>query len=153
MAKAFNVAPGGTHIGLVRFSTSADVIFDFNKFTDQQSVVSAVEGTGYPGQGTLTGKGLSFTKANLFDSSARQGVNHILIVMTDGISADDVNNPSKSLRDSGVIVYSLGIGKNFNRDQLNAMATDPASDHVITADFSQLQSVVQRIKDQACKGI
>lgn len=149
----FIVGQSASHIGLVKFSTNAQIEFDFNKFNDKQSVINQIEATTYPGGRTFTGKALSLTKTGLFDATARQNVNRILIVMTDGIANDDVGPPSEALRDSGVIIYSLGIGKNFYVQDLEKMASDPKADHVVTADFNQLSNVIQTIKDKACQGI
>ena len=152
MAAAFTVATDKTHVGLVLFSSNAQLVFDFNKYFDLVSIDSAIDSISYPNGGTYTGKALTFTQSSLFASSARPGKPHLLIVLTDGASTDPVTQPAKALRDSGVTIYSLGIGKNFNSNQLNDMASDPDSDHVFTADFTQLDSVVQQIKNQACKG-
>lgn len=51
----------------------------------------------------------------------------------------------------GVTVFSLGVGREYDVNQLNAMATDPDHDHVFTSDFSHLHSsLVEKIKDKAC---
>lgn len=53
----------------------------------------------------------------------------------------------------GVKVFSLGIGKAYDINQLKTMATDPDRDHVFTAEFMQLDwSLSDQIKVKACKG-
>ena len=149
MVDAFIIGPSASHVGLVKYSHIANVEFDFKTFTDKQSVIMQVLATRYPGGGTLTGKALTLCLTNLFNT-ARKELPNILIVMTDGESYDDVGPPSKALRDSGVIIYSLGIGKNFNVKDLEKMASDPKSEHVMTADFKELSGVIQQIKNKAC---
>ena len=73
-------------------------------------------------------------------------------VITDGKSKDDVKGPSQELRDSGVTVFSVGIGNNYDNQELQEMATDPDSQHVFKADFNALKSIVNTIVDMACKG-
>ena len=152
MVAAFSIGEKKTHVGIVVFSSNPELQFDFKKYYDLGSINLAIDSINYPNQGTLTGKALTFTKSELFTKSARPGTPHLLLVMTDGASSDPVSEPAKSLQDSGVIVYSIGIGRNFELQQLQEMASDPDSDHVFTADFSQLDSLVGQIKQQACKG-
>ena len=152
MAAAFDISTDKTHVGVVLFATNPELVFDFNKYFDIASIDLALDSMKYPNGGTYTGKALTFTQSSLFASSARPGKPHLLIILTDGASADPVIGPAKALRDSGVTIYSLGIGKNFNINQLNDMASDPDSDHVFTADFTQLDPVVEQIKNKACKG-
>jgi len=152
LASAFTIGQAESHIGMVKYSTGVNLEFDFNKFSDKQSVIDQIKATTYTGGNTHTGKALTFCKTALFDATARKQVPRILIVMTDGEAQDSVVAPSRALRDSGVVIFSLGIGKNFKMPELLQMASAPKPDHVITADFKQLDSVVQRIKNMACKG-
>jgi len=149
----FIISQAGTHIGLVKYSLTANLEFDFNRFSDKQSVINQIQATTYTsGSRTETGAALTYCKTALFDASARKQVPRILIVMTDGEAHDSVVAPSKDLRDSGVVIFSLGVGQKYKIPELQEMASDPKPDHVITADFTQLGSVVQRIKNMACQG-
>lgn len=53
----------------------------------------------------------------------------------------------------GVTIFSLGVGKEYDVNQLNSMATDPDHDHVFrSSDFSHLRWwLSEKIKDKACK--
>lgn len=86
LVSSFNVAKDGTHVGLVVFSSNADIIFSFEKYLDANSMMAAIDKIQYPEQGTYTGKALDLVRTGLFEVSARQGVRDILIVMTDGAS-------------------------------------------------------------------
>ena len=77
------------------------------------------------------------------------------IIVTDGQS----NNPpltaaeAKKARDKGITVLALGVGSGIGRQELNAMATDPDSTHVYTADnFDALNSLQALLSDKACEG-
>ena len=52
----------------------------------------------------------------------------------------------------GVTIFSLGIGKEYKKDELDEMATDPDSAHVLTGDFDELDQVLPKIKKQCCAG-
>lgn len=82
---------------------------------------------------------------NFFFSSIQ-----VLLVMTDGISQDSLRRPLRDLRNVGVRILALGIGRKFRRAQLNQMAAN--SRYVFNAGFRSLHRVVRSIKRTACGG-
>ena len=124
----------------------------FDEHDKKAEVLSAIDGIKYPGGGTKTGAALNKAKLELFEKSARAGVPNIAIVITDGKSKDSIGAPAQQLRDSGCTVFSVGIGKNYNKEQLREMATDPDSQHVMKADFDALDTIIETIVGNACKG-
>ena len=84
--QGFNIAKDGTHIGIVLYSKTSEIIFNFDTYFDAKSMIEAIAKISYPALGTFTGEGLNLVRTGLFDVSARQGVRNILIVMTDGAS-------------------------------------------------------------------
>ena len=70
--------------------------------------------------------------------------------MTDGISHDSVVRPSRDLRNAGVRILALGIGRKFRRSQLYQMAGNLR--YVFKAGFRSLSGVVRSIKRAACGG-
>lgn len=74
----------------------------------------------------------------------------VLVAMTDGISQDSVVSPSRDLRNAGVRILALGIGRKFRRSQLNQMTMN--SRYVFNSGFRSLHRVVSSIKRAACKG-
>ena len=86
LVSSFNVAKDGTHVGLVVFSSNADIIFSFEKYLDAKPMMDAIAKIQYPAAGTYTGKALDLVRTGLFEVSARQGVKDILLIMTDGAS-------------------------------------------------------------------
>lgn len=152
ISRKFNVAKDGTHIGIVLYSSNVQVVSSFEQHMDLPSMEQVIDGIKYPGMGTQTGKGLNVVRQRLFGASARPGVPNVLIIITDGISQDQVTAPAATLRNMGVTIFCIGAGNNFSQKQLNDMATDPDSDHVFKADFKLLDSLVNRIKDMVCQG-
>ena len=66
--------------------------------------------------------------------------------------AVDLHEASRPLKDSGVQVYSLGIGKNYDIGELLDIASDDAS-VFRSSDVDELVSIVASITEQTCKGI
>lgn len=153
MISNFDISQSGTHVGVVQFASRSFVNFTFNEYYDKASIVKAIDDIPMLYGGTNLGKALTTTRTDLFDVGSRSSVPRILIVMSDGASEDAVDGPSKALRDEGIIIFSLGIGNNINKQELNTIATDPDSDHVFTSGFNELNSVVSLIEQKACPGI
>lgn len=154
MIKEFEVSQSGTHIGAVLFDHRASVTLRFDQFYDQRSIVQKIQNVQYPGGGTSTGAALKLALSGLYTPSKRQKIiPKILIILTDGQSQDKVTDPAQKLRDFGVTIFSVGIGKGAKISELNDMATDPDSEHVFTADFNNLNTIVRAIKDKACQGM
>lgn len=49
-------------------------------------------------------------------------------------------------------IFCIGLGKEFQRDQLRDMATDPDSKYVITAEYEELNQVLPNFKKICCEG-
>ena len=84
--QSFNIAEDGSHVGVVLFSSTAEVVFNFEKYFDPNSIIDAIDKIPYPSKSTYTGIGLDLVRTGLFEISERQGVRDVLIVMTDGAS-------------------------------------------------------------------
>ena len=91
-------------------------------------------------------------KTAVFDKSPRSGVPTSLIVIATGTSSDDVTEPSQKLRDRGVAISVVGVGKDTDANQLNDMASDPDAQHLYLADYDSLSTLVSTIKDKVCEG-
>jgi len=83
---SFNICKEGTHAGMVLFSKTSEVMFDFEKHFDAKSITGAIDKIPYPRKGANTGAGLELVRTALFDASARQGVRNVLLVITGGSS-------------------------------------------------------------------
>ena len=84
--QSFNIAEDGSHVGVVLFSSTAEVVFNFEKYFDPNSIIDTIDKIPYPSKSTYTGIGLDLVRTGLFEISERQGVRDVLIVMTDGAS-------------------------------------------------------------------
>ena len=117
----------------------------FDQYYTQSELVTAIGGISYLGGGTFTGKALVTAKDALFAKGARAGVSKIACVLTAGKSQDNIGAPAQKLKDSGVTVISVGMGKYYDLDQLREMATDPDSKYMFKAEFVAFGSLVSSI--------
>ena len=79
-----------------------------------------------------------------------------MIIFTDGganIRAEDTIPEAIALRISGSYIMDMGVGRDINMMELNAMASQPISRNVITVEsFSQMDTMIQDIIDMICDG-
>jgi hypothetical protein len=77
----------------------------------------------------------------------------VLVILTDGQSNSGVGWPARQLKNSGVVIFSVGIGQSLSMQELRVMASDPVNQHVMTLDnFSQLSWLAGRMSSRTCNG-
>ncbi|XP_047125299.1 uncharacterized protein LOC100202174 isoform X1 [Hydra vulgaris] len=153
VASAFKVDQENSHLGLVTYATDAQIMLNFHHFNDPDTLTEARDAVRVkPHTGKYTGQALSLAKEGLFDKGHRSDALDVLILMTDGPSSDDVTEPSRALRDMGVKIIAVGIGNQIDRKQLNDIASDPDDEHVFTADYDNLGTIIRRTQRAACVG-
>ena len=81
------------------------------------------------------------------------GYKKVLVILTDGYSnTGQVWWPAQRLKNLGVVIFSVGIGS-VSTYELQQMASDPASEHVITlSSFTQLSWLAQKMSTKTCNG-
>jgi len=142
---SFTVSTSFTRFGMVEFSYNPRKLFDFNRFTNQATLINVLGRVPYMGGKALLGKALKYSAVKLFSRSPRQKV---AIVVT-GKSLDSVAGPARDLRRAGVKVVPVGIGI-YSVPQLQQMATNKRT--VFTTKFKTLNNIVRVIKQKASKG-
>ena len=77
----------------------------------------------------------------------------VLVILTDGQSNSGVGWPARQLKNSGVVIFSVGIGQSLSMQELRVMASEPINQHVLTLDnFSQLARLAEQMSSQTCNG-
>ena len=76
------------------------------------------------------------------------------MILTDGRSnTGHVSGPARQLKNSGVVIFSVGIGQSVSQQELRVMASDPADQHVIMlGNFTELESLSEKMSSQTCNG-
>lgn len=76
-------------------------------------------------------------------------------MLTDGATtggSEKLKVPIENLEKSYVNIFTIGIGSNINRQELEMMASAPVKDHVFyVATMQELQTLLQRIGESSCK--
>ena len=154
--------PEGTKIALVRFSSSPNIIFHFNTYVNKNDVLDAIRATTYVKGGTRTDLALLMAHEQIFGNPTNGvrpkelGVPRVLVLLTDGKSTSGMGaivNSSTLLREDGVNIFVIAIGKNINKEELNIIASDPDADHVVSSNtFAEINNMVEKMRESSCYG-
>ena len=148
VAKYFNDSQ--SNIGIVLYATEAVLKANFSFSPAQTDDV--LENLNYPSGWTRTGKGLNFTREELFANS-RATAHRVLVVLTDGASIEEVLVPSDLLREMNVTILAVALGDWFDINQVNEIASDPNSKTSLLTTYDELGSLTWRLHEMICEGI
>ncbi|MGH0126136.1 UNVERIFIED_CONTAM: hypothetical protein FKN15_073536 [Acipenser sinensis] len=144
-------------IGVVLYSDTPKVEFYLNTFSQKADILQYIKTLPYRGGGTNTGAAINFLKNNVFTKSAgsrmTQGVQQIAVVITDGVSQDNVSSPAASLRRAGVKIFAVGI-QNASPTELKQIASHPSRAYVYTVgSYLKLSSLEGTLQKLICNDI
>ena len=152
LVSSFDISSGSTRVGAIVYSTNTTVAFKHDRFPNYKEVEQAIDSMSYPGGGTYTGKALTEAANSLYNNgSVRRDVHKALVVLTDGVSTDNVTQPAKILLNHGVLVYMVAIGRDIDRTQLTQIAHGKP-ERVFSAEFGSLGSISNDVRGTICRG-
>lgn len=155
---AFPLGHYKTRVGLVVCSSEDLVVFNFYTYFDMFSIDQALSSVKYPGTNSAgkqllyLGRGLEVSKHFLFDSSWRNHVPRLLVMVVAGNSADSVATPSMEIRSYGVEIFCIGVGSVSSNWQLNAMASYPYNAHVFKSSYEQMGKIAELLVTNILRG-
>ena len=80
----------------------------------------------------------------------------VLIIFTDGKSASGlikVKAAAEILKNMGINIISVGVGRGISFAELQSMASHPISEHLFKVPSANLlNSIVNKVKSVSCKG-
>ncbi|XP_051255377.1 collagen alpha-6(VI) chain [Dicentrarchus labrax] len=154
MIKALDIGTNKVQIGLAQDSDQTYPEFLLKDYTEKKSLLAAVERIPYRGEGKKTGQAITYLLEKYFTpeggSRANKRVPQIAIVITDGVSTDDVVVPAQNLRKNGVLVFGIGV-RTRNQMGLESIANRPPGRFVFSIDsFQDLQSKTDSLLQRVC---
>uniref|UniRef100_A0A8C3URK2 Matrilin 4 n=1 Tax=Catharus ustulatus TaxID=91951 RepID=A0A8C3URK2_CATUS len=137
------VSPHGTRVGLVQYSSRVRTEFPLNKYHSADEIKKAVMDVEYMEKGTMTGLALKHMVEHSFSEleGARplsHNIPRIGLVFTDGRSQDDISEWARRAKESGIVMFAVGVGKAVE-EELRAIASEPVEQHFsYSADFTTM---------------
>ncbi|CAM4596269.1 unnamed protein product, partial [Lepidochelys kempii] len=122
-----------------------------------EAILEKIQALHYKGGGTKTGESLRFMLENHFEetvgSRRQEGVPQIAVVITDGQAQDNIQEPAKEVKDTGITLYAIGI-KDASLEELREIASDPDDKHVYEVeDFTDLQDISHNMLQVLCSTV
>ncbi|KTF91476.1 hypothetical protein cypCar_00012955 [Cyprinus carpio] len=141
-------------VGLAQFSTDPHKEFLIGEYANKAELFTKIDNLPYRKGGTYMGKAMNFLKDSYFTSAGGSRINvkvpQIVVVITDGESADDIKEPAKNLRQKGIIIFAIGVGPT-NMTELKAIANSPPERFVVNIEnYQALQGLTTTMKDTVC---
>lgn len=148
----YKVSPDKTNVAVAVYSSNASTEFRLDRYYSKSVINSTIDGIVFPGKDTRIGNGLTTVRNEIFPS-ARRGIPNILVTMIDGVSIDEISLPSAFLKAMNVVMFSVGVGEFYAKEQLDVTSSDPESTYVLEeSDFDNLPEVATQLKNFICTG-
>ncbi|XP_035695740.1 uncharacterized protein LOC118429367 [Branchiostoma floridae] len=150
LAAGFEIGPNKARIGVYQFAKDMQTEFKMNQYNNREALLDAIKKIEYMNEfHTKTGQSLEavydeFTQAN----GARDGVEKIIILVTDGKATDQVREPAQYVKNKGAHVFTVGVAK-YKMSELKLIASN--DDYVATADdFDDLDQIRDKVLEVVC---
>lgn len=149
---SFDISRDKVRLGVVQYSQEPQREFYLNEFYSDTIIKEQINRIEQLRSSTFTGKGLRFVQS-LFEPAnggrKNQGVSQNLVVITDGYSADSVDDAAMALRSNGIHVFAVGVGI-VNSFELLRIAGDAR--RVFTVEnFNALKTIKSTIINEICE--
>ncbi|XP_069108198.1 cartilage matrix protein-like [Argopecten irradians] len=150
-----DVDSGIVRVGVVGYSTDAEVEFYLDQYSTSDSLDKAIRNIRYRFGNTNTAAALNLARTTLFtaDRGDRGDAQNIAIIVTDGVSNMNSRQTipeAEMMRESGIQIYAIGVGL-VETEELTGIASLPIEDHLfLTDDFSELNNLQDKVLDSFC---
>lgn len=155
--RTLDIGANKVRIGVAQYSNDPQTEFLLKAHSDKKSLLAAVDKIIRKEGGTETGKAIDFIRTQFFTHAAGsrvlQGVPQVAVVITDGESGDSVTKPAQKLRDSGVVVFAIGVGE-AKKEELEDIANFKGEPFVVhVTDFALLEPMREKLLQTVCNSV
>ncbi|KAJ8299398.1 hypothetical protein KUTeg_023458, partial [Tegillarca granosa] len=153
LLKNADIDSGTVRIGVVFYSTVANVEFQLKDYTTLPEVLTAINKIQYRYGNTNTADALRILHEETFKNGDRGDAPNIAILITDGVSNIDHQKTipeAELVKRKNIHIYTIGIGLSNTRE-IEAISSVPASENVFT--FKVFNELNQELQLQKLKRI
>ena len=152
----YTIGPTAVQVGIIRYSTSPSAVVTLGRNSDLNSLRLSIESISYLPGSANTAAAINLATEEL-NANGRNGVPKVLVVIT-ATASDDPDATvvvATNALSQGIELFAIGIGGAVSQQELNSIATDPDSNHVLrAADFrtDSLGDVMNPVVMGTCTG-
>ena len=143
----FSVSPDGVRVGIVTFGYNAAIRIKLEEFNEKTILMAAIDKITYSPEDTHTAAGIEVMRRDLLVN--QRNVPVFCILVTDGRSTIrewETVKQAKYAKDAGISMFAVGVGGWADAKELNGIASEPKSSHVLrAANFSDLPNLSSAI--------
>lgn len=145
-----------TRVGVVAFNDGIHPVVSLDNNFQESTLKQRVRSIEHYKGGTRTGSALQYLRQEGFKRGyARENVAHVVILLTDGFSADATltTKESKILKQMGTYIFSVGIGDQVDELELQTISSQPHNNFVfLMEDFHVLSAIKNVLAIKTCLG-
>ncbi|KAM4748923.1 uncharacterized protein WCC33_006332 [Rhinophrynus dorsalis] len=146
------IGPQGAQIAIVQYSEEPRTEFNLNQYKERNSVLKAIRGLQYNGGNTKTGRGIGHVLKDMFQVSKgmRPPSPHILVLVTDGKSQDNVIQPAKVAHALGIRMIAVGVAA-ADMDELRGIMMNRNLENIFFVNtFDEFPLIVREMIETIC---
>jgi collagen type VI alpha len=154
MVEGFQVGGNSVRFGAVSYSSAVYNTLQLNSSLSKSDLKKKISEIPYQWGGTKTALAIKQARIDIFSSSnSRPGVAKIAVIITDGksYSKNDTLSEAQVLRNSGVTIFSIGVGDGVDMTELRGMASKDSYVFNVST-FNALNSIREELTVKTCKG-
>ncbi|XP_077118915.1 uncharacterized protein LOC143774986 [Ranitomeya variabilis] len=146
------IGPQGTQIAIVRYSEEPRTEFHLDQHKERNSVLKAIRNMQYLGGNTNTGRGIGHVLKEMFQVSKgmRPLSPHLILLVTDGRSQDNVIQPSRVAHVLGIRMIAVGVGAADMDELRSIMMNRNLEDIFFVSSFDDFPTIVQELIETIC---
>jgi len=148
-------------VAVLTFGRDYTIQFNFDRYNTKSGITGAVRTIPYGKSGsTNTAGALDATRTILFTSANgdRPNIQNVCVVLTDGSSNSKSLTlvAATKLKDTGIHVFSIGIGNTVKAAELIGIASSPSEKYYLQVnDYNTLQTdqLSEVVSSLVCEGL
>lgn len=155
LTRNFNIGPNDVRFGGVVFSRKTEILFNLKDHDTHEGLSRALTGVKYMNSSTYTHEAFNLIlNSQLFsvEKGGRDNIPNIALLFTDGNPTlkDKAIDAAQALKNSGVLIVSVGIGKDLDMALLKQMSSSP-DDAIEASNYDMLDYIEKRLSELLCK--
>lgn len=153
--KFLDIGQDATRVGLLQYGSTVKNEFSLKTYKKKSDVERAVKRMMHLATGTMTGLALQYAMNIAFSEAegarpADMYVPRIAMIVTDGRPQDPVAEISAKARNSGILIFAIGVGR-VDMQTLKSIGSEPHDEHVfLVANFSQIETLTSVFQNKLC---
>ncbi|XP_046585152.1 uncharacterized protein LOC124292144 [Haliotis rubra] len=141
LVRHWDIGPQRVQVGVVTYGNGARNQFYLNNYQTGAQLVNAIGNIQYQSGAADLGNAFRFAYGDAFTSQhgSRDHVPHVIVHIGNGVSSNKAFTlqEAQAARDHGITIYNVAVGSGVDNNEVQNIATNPASRYLLHADTYQ----------------